>query len=169
MAAKVLLRALAHRYIRREQRNGPFFLQLDDLHASNIFVDNDWNVTCLLDLEWVNAMPAERLGAPYWLSGCAINGLQEGRLREFNQVREEFIDVFEDEEKSANHGLSLLTNIMRETWKSGSVWFWHSIMSINAMYPLFIDHICPRFAPRPSFKEEELLSKFWCEDAPKIV
>jgi hypothetical protein len=79
------------------------------------------------------------------------------------------MNVFEDEEKSANHGLSPLANIMRETWESGSVWFWHSIMSISAMYPLFIHHICPRFAPRPSFKEEEFISKFWCEDAPKIV
>jgi hypothetical protein len=34
-----------------QHRHGPFPLQLTDLHASNIFVDEDWNITCLIDLE----------------------------------------------------------------------------------------------------------------------
>lgn len=36
---------------------GPFLLQLTGLHASNIFVNNDWNVTRLIDLEWVCSLP----------------------------------------------------------------------------------------------------------------
>ena len=38
------------------------------------------------------------------------------------------------------------------------------------MYPLFTDHICPRFADRLLFREEEeLLSKFWSEDSARVV
>lgn len=55
MAAKTMLRALSHHYIQRESRNGPFRLQLTDFHASNIFVDKEWNITCIIDHEWVCA------------------------------------------------------------------------------------------------------------------
>ena len=170
MAAKVLLRAVAHRYIRQEQRNGPFFLQLDDFHPSNIFVDDDWNITCLIDLEWASAMPVENLAAPYWLTGCNIDELRKERLDDFCQIRQEFMVIFEAEERkmAAGHNLSL-AHIMRETWESGGIWFWHSVMSTNAMYPLFTDHICPRFSSRLLFREEELLSRFWSEDAAQFV
>jgi hypothetical protein len=39
MAAGVLLRMLSHYYFERGRRNGPFYLQLTDLHASNLFVE----------------------------------------------------------------------------------------------------------------------------------
>ncbi|KAK7428361.1 hypothetical protein QQZ08_005118 [Neonectria magnoliae] len=170
MAAMVLLRALAYRYVRQDLRNGPFFLQLGDLHASNIFVDDDWNITSLIDLEWVSALPAEKMTVPYWLTGCAIDEIQGEKLVEFNTIREEFMKIFEEEEgqAAAAHDYSL-ARIIRESWESGGVWFWHSVMSINAIYPLFTDHVCPRFSSRLLSKEEELLSKFWSEDAAKVV
>ncbi|KAF4633269.1 hypothetical protein G7Y89_g4840 [Cudoniella acicularis] len=65
MAARALLRMLSHYYIERKRRNGPFYLQFTDLYASNIFVDEQWNITCLMDLEWVCALPAEMLAIPY--------------------------------------------------------------------------------------------------------
>ncbi len=163
-----MLRALAYRYVRQDQRNGLFFLQLDDLHASNIFVDDDWNVTCFIHLEWLCALPVENLSVPYWVTGCAINEIRKERLIEFGRTREEFMGIFEEERKAVvEHGFSL-TQIMRETWASGGMWFWHSIMATNAMHSLFTYHICPRFS-RPVFREEEFLSKFWSKDAAKVV
>ncbi|KAL8420339.1 hypothetical protein RB594_003211 [Gaeumannomyces avenae] len=53
MAVKTTLRALAHRYTRHESRNGPFVLQHTDLNKGNVFADNEGNVTCLIDLEWM--------------------------------------------------------------------------------------------------------------------
>ena len=169
MAAKVMLRAVAHRYIRQDQRNGPFFLQLSDLHASNIFVDKDWNVTCFIDLEWMCALPVENLSMPYWVTGCAIDEILNERLLEFNKTWEEFINIFEEEERKfvTEHSCSL-AQIMRKIWELGGTWFWHSIMSINAMYPLFTYHVCRKFW-RPLFKEEGLLSGFWSENAAKVV
>ncbi|PNY25627.1 Uncharacterized protein TCAP_04425 [Tolypocladium capitatum] len=72
MADQTFLRALSHNYIKRERRNGPFLLQLTDFHASNIFVDEDWNITCLIDLEWMCFLPAEMIDVPYWVTGCPI-------------------------------------------------------------------------------------------------
>ena len=171
MAAKVMFRALAHKYIRPDLRYGPFLLQLTDLHASNLFVDDQWNLTCLIDLEWICALPGEMLSAPDWLSGCAIERIRK-EFVEYDTVRTEFMDAFEEEERksvAAEHRLSL-TELMRESWESGGVWFWYSIMSTNAMYPLFTHHIRPRFLPhRLRFKEEELLCQFWSEKASQVV
>lgn len=100
MAAKTLLRALSHHYIRRENRNGPFILQLTDFHASNLMVDDEWNVTCLLDLEWICALPIEMLAAPYWLTGCGIDQIEDEQYNEYDGVRKEFMDILREEERN---------------------------------------------------------------------
>jgi len=80
MAVKALLRVLSPRHVRRDLRSGPFALQLTDLHASNIFVDEEWNVPGLVDLEWICALPLEMLRAPYWMTGCAVDDIQGEEL-----------------------------------------------------------------------------------------
>jgi hypothetical protein len=50
MAASALLRILSHYYLKRECRNGPFYLQITDSHGGNLFIDDNLNVT-LIDLE----------------------------------------------------------------------------------------------------------------------
>ncbi|EGY22539.1 uncharacterized protein VDAG_03977 [Verticillium dahliae VdLs.17] len=169
MAARLLLRMLAHRYVRQDRRNGPFILQLDDFHSSNIFVDTEWNITALIDLEWICALPIERLSVPHWLTNCAIDEIREERWDEFNRAREEFMNIFEAEERKVKRQDGLLSEAMRDTWTSGGVWFWQGMMSINAMSTLFTDHICPRFSTPLSFENEQLLSRFWSEDAAEVV
>ena len=124
MAQRTLLRALSHHYIRQERRTGPFLLQFTDFHASNIFVDEEWNVTCLIDLEWICALPAEMLAVPYWLTGCGIDGLEEERLDKFNRVRKEFMHILEEEEQkiTAEHDIQI-SAVMHDMWDSKGVWF----------------------------------------------
>lgn len=169
MAVKAMLRALSNHYIQRESRNGPFHLQLTDFHASNIFVDKDWNITSLIDHEWVCALPAEMLSVPYWLTGCAIDDIREENLGEFETVHQEFLDIFEEEEvKMAPTNPPAMTRIMHESWKSGAVWFWHCITSVNAAWSLFDDHISPRFLAL-STDSEEVLSQYWCEGSMVVA
>ncbi len=169
MASKTLLRAISHHYIQHETRNGPFRLQLTDFHASNIFVDKDWNITCLIDHEWVCALPAEMLSVPYWLTGCAIDEITEEKLREFEIVHQEFMNIFEEEEvKMTPKNPLALTSIMHDSWKSGAVWFWHCITSVNAMFFLVDDHISPRFSPL-STKTEGMLSQYWYPGSAKVA
>lgn len=170
MAARTVLRAVSHHYVRRECRNGPFVLQLSDFHASNIFVDEDWNITCLIDLEWVCALPREMLAVPYWLTGCSIDGLREERLDEFNKVRQEFMLQFEVEEREMALGLNFsVAKVMNEMWESKGVWFWHCLESINAILSVPSDHIYPQFSSRMPQKVEETLSRFWREDSEIVV
>lgn len=169
MAAGALLRMLSHHYIKQERRNGPFHLQFTDLHASNIFVDENWNITCLIDLEWICALPAEMLAVPCWLTGRGIDEIVENELHEFDKVRQEFMNIFEEEEiKVASKHKPTLASIMYEGWKSEAVWFWGCLTSTNAMLSLVEDHICPKFSPLSS-KAEEILSQYWCQNSAKVV
>ncbi|KAI1351502.1 hypothetical protein F5Y01DRAFT_121139 [Xylaria sp. FL0043] len=172
MAVKTLLRVVSHNYIKREVRNGPFLLQHTDLHASNILVDKDWNVTGLIDLEWVCALPAEKLAVPYWLTGCAIDDIEGEKLDQFDLVRQEFMHIFEEEEQvmkmkaKASHNINL-SEIMHDMWDSKGVWFWYCLSSVNAMYFLLESHLLP---PKSlSLEAERIVSRFWCRESEDIV
>ncbi|KAM7212978.1 hypothetical protein V8F06_011632 [Rhypophila decipiens] len=168
MAARSLVRLLSHRFIKREHRYGPFPLQLTDVNTSNIYVDRDWNITCLIDLEWICALPVESLLVPHWLTGCAINKLSEP---EFDKMQREFIHAVQEEESKrtpVGHGFPL-ARTMEESWHPGVSWLWMAIHS-NAMYSLVWKHIYPRF---PVMADrglaEAVLSGCWREDSAQVI
>ncbi|PBP23786.1 hypothetical protein BUE80_DR005423 [Diplocarpon rosae] len=133
MAAGALLRMLSHHYIMRERRNGPFYLQFTDLHASNLLVDEQWNITCIIDLEWICALPAEMFAVPYWITGCGIDQIVGDNLDEFNKVRQEFVNIFEAEEVNlAANQKSTLGNIIRKGWESDGTFS----LSVGVKVPL---------------------------------
>lgn len=166
MAIRALLRVMSHHFVRRERRNGPFGVQLTDIHPGNILVDKHWNVTCVFDLGEMCALPLEMMSVPYWLTGRAISQLQGERLVEFDQTRRRFMQILEEEEKSTE---GVLSKIMRETWQSQGVWFWHSLSSVDAAFWLVADHLCPKFQARLSVQVERSFSQFWCENTDQAV
>ncbi|KFY19077.1 hypothetical protein V493_08159 [Pseudogymnoascus sp. VKM F-4281 (FW-2241)] len=169
MTQRILLRALSHQYINRARRNGPFLLQLTDINPSNIFVDKECNLTCLVDLEWICALPAEMLAVPYWLTGLGIDEIEEDHLIKFNEIRRGFMDILEEEEQGlGEHNISI-SGTMHDTWDSKGVWYWYCISSANAMLALVDDHICPAFSAVLHSDFEEVLSKFWCKNAEDVV
>ncbi|OJJ36408.1 hypothetical protein ASPWEDRAFT_49912 [Aspergillus wentii DTO 134E9] len=76
LAALTMMRGTLHHFISRQYRNGPFVLTLSDLHPSNIFVDEEWHIISLIDLEWACSFPIELQTPPYWLTD--VFGEQEG-------------------------------------------------------------------------------------------
>lgn len=171
MAFKVLARACAHHYIRQESRNGPFLMQFGDLHRSNIFVDKDWNIKWLVDLEWINALPVEKMAVPFWLAGQDFDEVVDAHLAEYDHIRREYMEIFEKEEKlaDAQHGWHL-TDVMHEGWNSGAAWFWQGLSSTNALDLVFDHHLLPKFfLGHLTFAQKELLSRFWCEDSAVAV
>lgn len=52
LSALSAMRIIFPSFFQREFRCGPFSFMLTDLHQSNIFVDAEWNITYLVDLEW---------------------------------------------------------------------------------------------------------------------
>lgn len=168
MAVMTLMRATSHRYIKREYRRGPYLLTLTDVNPSNIFVDHDWNVKGLIDLEWICALPVEMLDVPYWLTGCSIEEIQGEEYDKYDKVRREFMGILEKEEHEATmeHDISV-SRTMEEMWDSKGVWFWHCLTSVDAMNFLLEDHLCPPGCL--SSEVERAVSEFWCDDAGHVV
>ena len=51
MAALTALRATTRHLIDIGEWQGPFYLSLTDLHQRNVFVDEQWNIQAIIDLE----------------------------------------------------------------------------------------------------------------------
>ena len=133
MTIRFLLRAMKHHFILPSLRNGPFIVQATDLSQSNIFVDKDWNVTCLIDLEWICALPVEMLSVPYWFAPNDLSDNIEDRYDRFSIEREKFLPILNEELHSAPLGHQLeITSVIERMWASKGVWFWACIESVNA-------------------------------------
>ncbi|EFW19049.1 conserved hypothetical protein [Coccidioides posadasii str. Silveira] len=69
----VLMQALLHLFTDRHLHNSPFVMQLADMHAINIFVDEDWNIKHVVDLEWACCLPLGNLLSPFWLNEPVVS------------------------------------------------------------------------------------------------
>ncbi|KAF2803003.1 uncharacterized protein BDZ99DRAFT_400822, partial [Mytilinidion resinicola] len=138
MAQKVLLRAIGHHFLPRDLRNGPYALRLTDLHQSNIFVDKFWNITYLIDLEWVCSLPMDMLGAPYWLTGLGIDQIHDKALQTYDSVCQEYVRIFREEEEALRGSQSSLrlSELMHSAWTDGRYWYYLCLTSLNGMYTI---------------------------------
>lgn len=168
MAAQLLVRALSGSFIEPYQRNGPFVIQMTDLHQSNIFVDEAWNITCLVDLEWACSLPAEMLTIPPWLANPAVDEPTGENLQHDERIRSEFLTIIKQEQAQGT-GRNTIADLMQKTWESGGAWFWFSLCSVNVMIYLVRDHFAPLYSIQLSRETNELLSKLWCRDLSAMV
>ncbi|KAJ5515609.1 hypothetical protein N7527_007169 [Penicillium freii] len=147
--------------------------RLTDLHPSNIFVDSNWNVKFVIDLEWACSLPAETLHPPYWLTGCSVDELTGEHLETFSEAYEEFVGVFEEEKQFSpiNNDHSYRTNLMRNGWQIGNFWYFHALDSPKGLFNLFSQHICPLFGPSSQSKDDfaRVVSNFWAPDVGKVL
>jgi hypothetical protein len=172
------MRALLPRYATSRLREGPFFFTLIDVHPNNVFVDADWRIKSLIDLEWACVRPVEMLLAPVWLTGRRVDMLPPGKdLDTYLAKLEEFFDAF-DQEQSAlvqtqNSAVSLTTDIMRKGFASGQFWFLHALDNPKTACNLFFQHILPRFSGSTSennmsgFKRH--LAHLWNSNSQTII
>lgn len=174
MANLTNMRALLPHFTNREFRHGPFVFRLTDLHQSNTFVDDNWHIKCLIDLEWACSLPVETLRPPYWLTGCPADDLIGQRLKDFSEAHHEFVDTFEEEEKSfpPRGGVdSYHTNIIRNGWKIGNFWYFQALDSPKGLYNIFPDHIQPNFAPSHNVDPDfpRIVSEYWTAGAEEVI
>jgi hypothetical protein len=156
------MRALLPRFTNRHLREGPFVLSLTDFHQSNIFVDDEWNITRIIDLEWACVRPLEMIGPPSWLSGKSLEELAFS-LDEYTALHTEFVDIFEEEEL-ARYGSNACTRVLRVCWKTGSFWYSQAMDSPSTLLALYLDHLQPRFMKLRKESQEEfdrILTPLW--------
>jgi hypothetical protein len=139
MTALAFMRTVRLHFFSPTLNHGPFVFSLTDLHTSNIFVDKDWNITSIIDLEWAASLPLEFMQTPHWLSAQAIDKIDP---EAYNMLREEFMDIFEKEEEKqlAMYGLRR-TDVMRTGWELGTFWYTLALQSPTGLHPLFYKRI----------------------------
>ncbi|TWU71417.1 hypothetical protein ED733_001390 [Metarhizium rileyi] len=158
---------------RKDLNNGPFVFALTDLHRSNILVDDDWNITCIIDLEFSCSWPIEFLQPPYWLDGGAIDEIKPAA---FAPIHAEFLQYVEREEalqQNTAEDMQPLSSIMRQGWINGTFWVTLAVMDPVAFTEIFYDRIlCECYF----FSQEELskvdytfFARFWRRGIHNII
>lgn len=144
-SALMVMRSVWHCYFRRDLLRGPFFLSLTDLHQSNIFVDDNWNIKYFIDLEWACSRPVEMIHPPYWLTNQAIDLIN---VDDYESVHKEFMEAFADEEQKITPGSETLClyPILQQGWERGTFWCSLALNSPTALFKIFYDYIQPRFS-----------------------
>ena len=177
MAALTTMRAVLPSFLRRDLDRGPFLLTLTDLHQSNIFVDDEWNITRIIDLEWACSLPLEMQHPPHWLTSQSVDGLHGEQLSLFDEVYREFLDIFGQEEAlllSATQELPIAslprTDTMKRGWDDGNFFYFLALDSISGLYFNFLQHIQKRFVhdvKRDTFCQE--VSSYWRSKSADFV
>lgn len=170
MANLSIFRSMLPLFVRKEFRHGPFVLALTDMHASNIFVDKEWNIKYMIDLEWACSLPIEMLHPPWWLS----NEKHEYLSSSFDEVYQEFLEIFGQEEAllaSALHNRSrpqLFTDTIRHGWEIGNFFYFLALSSVTGLYFIFQNRIRSRF-DAPSDCPDTAPSVYWCLGRKQFV
>ncbi len=172
LAALTTMRAILHYFAHRNYRYRPFVFTLTDLHQSNIFVDDEWHITSLIDLEWACSLPIELQCPPYWLSGRAVDEMEHGEpLDTFGQIVAEFFDAFEQEERFMVGEALYQTPIMRKCWETGSFWYFQAVNSPKGLYRIFNEHIqrlfCLEHCSMALF--DEIVAPYWSVSAANVI
>ncbi|KAL2869521.1 uncharacterized protein BJX67DRAFT_392056 [Aspergillus lucknowensis] len=171
LSALTIMRAILPHFTRRDLGHGPYVLSLTDLHQSNLFVDDDWNIKYLVDLEWTCSQPVEMLQPPYWLTSRGVDQLQKGEhLNAFSNMHTEFTDTLEDEEQlslSNDPKVFDIATLMRKGWELGSFWYFHALENPKGLCNIFLDHIQRIFAQlddQGMIQFERTVAPYWTKD-----
>ncbi|ESZ90507.1 hypothetical protein SBOR_9108 [Sclerotinia borealis F-4128] len=183
MACLFMMRGLLQHFTSRDLRSGPFVFNLTDYHGSNIFVDRDWHIKYIIDLEWACSLPIEMMAPPLWtITDRGVDQLRGDELQKSEKAHQEFTDIFKEEERSFSPTYGTTTfraNIMERSWKVGSFWYFHALNSPKGCLNPFWQHVHPIFEPRSDDTEpatrsqidafSEIASPFWASNARETV
>lgn len=170
--ALMVMRSVWPCFFRRDLLAGPFFLHLTDLHQSNIFVDEHWNITCLIDLEWACSRPVEMIHPPHWLANQPIAMISH---EAYEAIHSEFMEVLKEEEQKQTSVIGEkplgLHSTLQQGWERGTFWCSLALNTPMALFGIFYDHIQPRFSR--SHKDDEafwlITMRYWSFDAFQIL
>lgn len=177
MSALFTMRTISSEFFDSELQCGPFVLTLTDLHASNFFVDDDWHITNVIDLEWACIRSIEMQHPPYWLTNQAVDRVDEVQ---YSEVCNEFMDIFQQEEKKLmNKELVkevedlFFTKLLKRLWERGTFWYCWALDSPTGLHHIFYNRIRPKYtAPDESAFEDSfyhVAPTFWSKDALDLM
>ncbi|KAK8143181.1 hypothetical protein G3M48_007603 [Beauveria asiatica] len=164
VAALFAMRGTMHHFIKPELRDGPFFYTLTDLHPNNVFVDEHWNVQCVIDLEWAHSMPLQMQRPPYWLTSKTLDAFDDDEaVSEYAAVLDEYFQIYENEERRRNH-TDMQTSIQRDMWrKAGDAYLRERTLPERA------NHGVPWLESEQRARAEKVLNPLWENRSPPLT
>ncbi|KAL1886819.1 hypothetical protein Plec18167_000754 [Paecilomyces lecythidis] len=169
MTALTLMRTVRPHFFDPQLNNGPFIFSLTDLHASNILVDENWHIKCLIDLEWAASLPIELIRPPIWLTSKAVDEID---VEEYNGVRKDFMTIFQEEQKRYPPQYKYQqTDVMEKGWELGGFWYSTALPSPTALHAIFYDRIQPPYGEEDARDNKFylLISPYWGRDPARFI
>lgn len=169
MSALATMRTVQPLFLRRDLRRGPFIFSLTDLHQSNILVDDDWNITCIIDLEWAFSRPVEMLQPPRLLSNEAADTIV---VAEYDKLRMEFMAVLNNEAKHfGSEQIANVPNVMEVSWQNGTFRYVLALRSPTALFRVFYDHIQKYLAERHEEDDDfyRITQWYWTKNPAEFI
>lgn len=170
--ALTAMRAIFPSFFRRDLRRGPYTFTLTDLHQSNIFVDESWNITCLVDLEWGCSLPIEMVQPPHWFADQYVDKVG---VEDFNTARVEFMNILTAEEDTQiSHGgytnkNEKLSATMNRSWEMGAFWYGLALFSPTGISTLFYKNLQPRFKPPDNDAFLQVMPWYWSDKFVSVM
>ncbi|EEP76403.1 predicted protein [Uncinocarpus reesii 1704] len=169
----LLMRALLRQFTDRRLANGPFAMQLTDVHASNIFVDKNWNIKHLIDIEWACSLPVASLLPPFWLTNRYPLELCGPEVDRFKLCYDEFMDIFEEEEEITplyyKGRCHYRAPAMRTALDSGRFFYYHALQIPLGIHDIFRDQLEPKYDEAPRDAIITGVSTFWAPKMKSVV
>jgi hypothetical protein len=135
-------------------KEGPFVLQFTDIHESDVFVDNQYNITSIVDLEWCCSLPIEMQQPQFWISGQEGNDfLQDPRPKTeavFLATYKEYLEIFDSEQADRSPYSELLFDakgIIGAALREKSYWYFAAVSHRRNAYSFLVDHMQPLAVP----------------------
>jgi hypothetical protein len=169
LSALAALRALQPVFWGQKSRTDKFVLTLPDLHQSNIFVDDNWNIVSVIDFEFAPIQPQQMVGVPHWLSGKGFDELVGPDLDEYKELHDRFVEILGEEETARQQGHNF-SQRLKDDWHTGKLWCNAALRSSNAFPLVFEQHLQPRFYPKFDPDVDGLaLMRLWGQDCEEFI
>ncbi|OKL63613.1 hypothetical protein UA08_01015 [Talaromyces atroroseus] len=162
----VLTRASLAHFTDRSLRDGPFVMYLTDMHPSNIFVDKDWNIKHIIDLECACSLPLEHLLAPFWLTGKGVDQLTGPEYKRFEKRYRKLTNAIRHEETNVplcyKNRMYSLAATMDRAWEQRHYWYLLVLRPPTGLFNIFREQLQPLYEEAPDGPSlSAAVSPFW--------
>ena len=175
MAVLATLRMVIPSLTQETLNRGPYIFCWTDKNLGNFIVDDKFNITAIVDLEWCSFLPIETQHPPLWLSGHALHDISRDNQGEFSTKCADFLSTFEQEDnRPSSLGRGFFTRVMRTALIKDTHWLVTSLNERRGTHNLFLKHLQPHFAPAHTEGEDavhfqEIMAPYWTLNATRFI
>ncbi|KAL5336614.1 hypothetical protein BJX70DRAFT_400402 [Aspergillus crustosus] len=161
----VLMRSMLSHFTDRSLRDGPYVMHLTDMHISNIFLDKDWNIKHIIDLEWACSVPLEHALAPCWLTDNQADELTGAEYEEFEKHYRLLTDCIRKQETDAliqyNGTAYSLAATMDRVLEKKHYWYLIALRTLKGLFNIFSRQLQPMYDDVPRESLYAAVAPFW--------